>query len=246
MLTRGAAFFVFASASWALLPLIVRQELQRGPSTYGLFLACLGVGAIGGALLLPRLLARLSRDRIVAGATVLYAIAMLALAHSGNVYAAGAAMLLTGVGVDLRRIVTDDGRPDRPAGLGAGTRPGALLGRLHGRHGGRQRDLGAGRVMDRHSLCTHAYLPSAPCSALPRPGDTASDGHDADDRSPSLHWPPRCRSEEVESRPGPVMVTVEYRIDPCQSCTNSAALMQKDAQDQAARRRFHVGTVQRH
>jgi MFS family permease len=48
VLTRGAGFFVFASASWALLPLVVRQELQRGPGTYGLFLACLGVGAILG------------------------------------------------------------------------------------------------------------------------------------------------------------------------------------------------------
>jgi MFS family permease len=66
VLTRGAAFFVFASASWALLPLIVRQELHRGPSTFGLFLACLGIGAIGGALLLPRLHTRFSRDKIVA------------------------------------------------------------------------------------------------------------------------------------------------------------------------------------
>ena len=54
VLTRGASFFVFASASWALLPLIVRQELNSGPGTYGLFLACLGIGAIAGALLLPR------------------------------------------------------------------------------------------------------------------------------------------------------------------------------------------------
>ena len=67
MLTRGVAFLVFASASWALLPLIVRQELHSGPGTYGLFLACLGLGAVAGALLLPHAHARLSRDRIVAG-----------------------------------------------------------------------------------------------------------------------------------------------------------------------------------
>ena len=97
VLTRGAAFFVFASASWALLPLIVRQELKSGPGTYGLFLACLGVGAIIDALLLPHAHVRLTRDRIVAGATGLYSIAMLALAHSGNVYTAGAAMLVMGV-----------------------------------------------------------------------------------------------------------------------------------------------------
>src|SRR3569623_1199779 len=49
VLTRGIGFFVFASASWALLPLIVRQELASGPGTYGAFLACLGVGAVCGA-----------------------------------------------------------------------------------------------------------------------------------------------------------------------------------------------------
>ena len=97
VLTRGAAFFVFASASWALLPLIVRQELKSGPGTYGLFLACMGIGAIAGALLLPHAHVRATRDRMVAGATGLYSIAMLALAHSENVYTAGAAMLVMGV-----------------------------------------------------------------------------------------------------------------------------------------------------
>ena len=150
MLARGGAFFVFASAAWALLPLIVRQELKSGPGTYGLFLACMGLGAIAGALWLPRLHARVSRDRIVAGATGLYSIAMLALAHSGNVYAAGAAMLVTGAAW----ISVVSPRPDRLAGMGSCTRSGTFLGRLHGRHGRGQCTLGASRLMGRHSLLT--------------------------------------------------------------------------------------------
>ena len=43
-LIRGAGFFVFASATWALLPLIIRQELNLGPGTYGLFLGLSGRG----------------------------------------------------------------------------------------------------------------------------------------------------------------------------------------------------------
>jgi MFS family permease len=35
VLIRGGAFFVFASATWSLFPLIVRQELGRGPEVYG-------------------------------------------------------------------------------------------------------------------------------------------------------------------------------------------------------------------
>src|SRR5208283_805571 len=53
VLIRGGAFFVFASATWSLFPLIVRQQLGRGPEIYGLLLTCIGVGAVAGAMLLP-------------------------------------------------------------------------------------------------------------------------------------------------------------------------------------------------
>ena len=46
VLIRGVAFFVFASATWSLFPLIVRRELGRGPEIYGLLLTCIGVGAV--------------------------------------------------------------------------------------------------------------------------------------------------------------------------------------------------------
>src|SRR5678815_1232768 len=65
VLIRGSAFFVFASATWSLFPLIVRRELGMGPEIYGLLLTCIGIGAVGGALLLPRARARFSRDVLV-------------------------------------------------------------------------------------------------------------------------------------------------------------------------------------
>lgn len=43
-LMRAAAFFLFASATWALLPLLVRQEIGGGPDVYGLFLTAIGAG----------------------------------------------------------------------------------------------------------------------------------------------------------------------------------------------------------
>ena len=212
VLTRGAAFFVFASASWALLPLIVRQELKRGPSTYGFFLACLGAGAIGGALLLPRLHARVSRDRIVAGATGLYSIAMLALAHSGNVFAAGAAMLLTGVAwicvVSSLMTAAQTALPGwvRARGLAlfwvvftGGMAAGSVI---------------WGQVASWIGI-PYALTVSAVGALL---GIAATwqyriGRHDADDRSPSVHWPIPMLADDVESDRGPVMVTVEYRID---------------------------------
>ena len=97
VLIRGIAFFVFASATWSLFPLIVRRELGRGPEIYGLLLTCIGVGAVGGAMLLPRRARELSRDALVAGASVLYALAALALAHVQNLALLAVAMLATGV-----------------------------------------------------------------------------------------------------------------------------------------------------
>ena len=51
VLIRGAGFFIFASATWALFPLVVRSELGRGPEIYRLLLTCngAGAGAVAGA-----------------------------------------------------------------------------------------------------------------------------------------------------------------------------------------------------
>lgn len=97
VMIRGACFFVFASASWALMPLIVRHELQRGPDIYGLMLGCIGIGAIGGAVLMPRLIRKISRDMIIRGASMVYGIAMLALAFSSGVLTACCSMFFIGI-----------------------------------------------------------------------------------------------------------------------------------------------------
>jgi len=60
VLMRAGLFVFFASAIWALLPLTAEDQLHLGSGGYGLLLACVGVGAVAGALLLPRLRARLS------------------------------------------------------------------------------------------------------------------------------------------------------------------------------------------
>ena len=59
VLLRAAVFFAFASSVWALLPLVARQMLGGGAGFYGMLLGAVGAGAIGGALLMPRLRARL-------------------------------------------------------------------------------------------------------------------------------------------------------------------------------------------
>lgn len=76
-LVRAAAFFVFASAFWAMLPLIAREVLSGGPTLYGILLAALGAGAVVGALVLPAVKKRLGADRTVAAGTIGTAAVML-------------------------------------------------------------------------------------------------------------------------------------------------------------------------
>ena len=97
VLIRSLGFFVFASATWALFPLIVRRELERGPEIYGLLLTCIGVGAVSGALVLPKVRTWLSRDGMVASASLLYAAAALMLGHVHNLALLVVAMFATGV-----------------------------------------------------------------------------------------------------------------------------------------------------
>jgi MFS family permease len=60
ILLRAALLIFFASAIWALLPLVARNDLHLGSGGYGLLLGSVGIGAVGGAALLPRLNARLT------------------------------------------------------------------------------------------------------------------------------------------------------------------------------------------
>lgn len=63
-----------------MLPLVARRELGLGPGGYGIMLACIGLGAICGAVVLPKLRKRLNADRMMVAASVMFAITMLALA----------------------------------------------------------------------------------------------------------------------------------------------------------------------
>jgi predicted MFS family arabinose efflux permease len=78
---RSGGFIFFAIALVALLPLITRIELGRGPTSYGVLLGGLGLGAVTGALLLHRLRAHFSREGVVRTGSVLFALCCVTVAH---------------------------------------------------------------------------------------------------------------------------------------------------------------------
>ncbi len=95
-LIRATAFFVFAGAYWALLPLVARSQIAGGPALYGILLGTIGASAVGAAFGLRWLRARLDADRLLSIATLASAVAtgLFALAHASAV--AVAASLLAG------------------------------------------------------------------------------------------------------------------------------------------------------
>jgi MFS family permease len=70
---RTFTFACFASAVWALLAVVARQDLRQGALAYGILNGCLGAGAVVGASFLPRLRQRLSANMIVAGSSAVFA-----------------------------------------------------------------------------------------------------------------------------------------------------------------------------
>src|SRR5436305_1608483 len=76
VLIRTLAFSLFASAFWALLPLIASDYGAEG---YGAMLACFGGGALIGAGVLARMRQRLSFDTVVTVATLIFAAALFGL-----------------------------------------------------------------------------------------------------------------------------------------------------------------------
>jgi predicted MFS family arabinose efflux permease len=81
VLVRTGLFVPFASALWALLPLLVRYEVNLNCYGYGTLFGCLGMGAVIGAVFLPKLRSHFSTDTLVGGATVVFAAATAALAE---------------------------------------------------------------------------------------------------------------------------------------------------------------------
>jgi MFS family permease len=81
VLVRTGVFIFGASALWALLPIVARQELSLDATGYGIILGSLGLGAVAGAALLPRLRRSLPIDTLTTAATLVFALATLALAY---------------------------------------------------------------------------------------------------------------------------------------------------------------------
>jgi MFS family permease len=84
LLLYSFGFTLCASALWALLPVIARDQLGLGAGGYGMLSAGFGVGAITSAMLVPRGLHRTSLNTMVIASVVLWLAAALLIAWTSH------------------------------------------------------------------------------------------------------------------------------------------------------------------
>ncbi|ODT61056.1 MULTISPECIES: MFS transporter [Paracoccus] len=96
VMSRGALFGFAAIAVLALLPLVAKSHPEGGSLLFGGLLGCYGIGAIGGALLNPRIRARLNNENVVRMAFAGFAVSALVLGQTQSVWLHAAAMLPAG------------------------------------------------------------------------------------------------------------------------------------------------------
>ena len=213
VLLRGAAFSVSASALWALLPVVALRRLGLSESSFGLLMGCVGTGAILGATMLPRLRRRFAFDRMIALASLGLASGLIALAFipwaelvAVTLLPTGACWLivLSSLNTSAQRVAPGWVRARTLAAFQLVMQGGLALGSLTW-------GLVTGAV-DVETALTIAAAGLVAGVALARRWPLAKSEHS--DLAPAGVW--SDPSVDVEPRPedGPVLITVEYEVEP--------------------------------
>jgi MFS family permease len=95
---RCFAFTLFASALWSLLPLVAKNQVGGGPSTYGIMLGALGGGALVGAAVIGWMRQNLGLRRLFAVSTCCFALATTVLAVANSLWAIVPLLAVGGLG----------------------------------------------------------------------------------------------------------------------------------------------------
>ena len=96
ILIRAFMMTSCVAAMWALLAVVAQQDLKSGALGYGLLNGCIGLGAVGGAIFLPKVRSRFNANAICVGAAVAFAFVLSVMAFAHQTKYVVAALLLGG------------------------------------------------------------------------------------------------------------------------------------------------------
>ena len=223
VLWRISIFFLHATALLALLPLLAKGLEGGGAGTFTLLLASMGAGAITAAMFLPRLRQAMARDVLVIRGTALQAAATGVMAVAPNVYVAVPAMFVGGMAwittANSLSVSAQLALPNWVRARGMSIYQMAIMGSTA---------LGAavwGQVATWSNV--HASLGIAAVTgvlAMLVVQRRVADRSMEEDLSPSRAF--KAPVADAPPGTGPVVVTIEYFIDPARA-TEFRAVMQE-------------------
>lgn len=211
-LIRSVGFFLFASAYWALLPLVARVQINGGPALYGILLGAIGASAVAGALVLPAVKKRLGPDGLAAVGIVGTALALVLFGLAREPLAALAASFVAGLSwiavLATINVSAQVGLPAWVRGRGLALFVTVQFGSM---------SLGSmvwGQLASHIGLpATHLVAAAALLAALLLLRSWKLQTGEGADLTPSMHWPTPVVAQDIEGDRGPVLVTVEYQIE---------------------------------
>ncbi|MGD0720027.1 MAG: MFS transporter [Roseiarcus sp.] len=211
-LVRALAFFPFASAYWALLPLVARSQMTQGPTLYGILLGAIGVGAIIGSLSLNWLKTQLGPNGMVAIGTLATALALVMFGLARNPYTAVYACVVAGaswtVVLTSLYVSAQVALPDWVRGRGLAIFLTVIFGAT---------TVGSaawGQAAGMEGLPIAHYLAAAGAVlAIPLTWFWKLQTGEGLDLTPSMHWRAPRLAQKIENNRGPVLVTVQYRVE---------------------------------
>jgi len=212
---RGVSFFLFATAYWALLPLVARNQIGGGPALYGILLGSIGAGAVGGAFLLPWLKTKLGPDLLVAAGTLGSGAALVLFGVARQSLVGVVASLIAGMSwiavLATLNVSAQLALPEWVRARGLAAYLTVVFGGM---------TLGSavwGKTAQTMGLpATHFIACIGALAAIPLTWRWKLQISGGLDLTPSMHWPVPITTGEIKRDRGPVLVTVEYRVDPKQ------------------------------
>src|SRR4051812_21993123 len=211
---RTAAFFLNSTALLALLPLEARRlGSAGGATTYTVMLACLGLGAILAAFNLQRVRNLWDRDQLAVYGSIVQAGATVAVASSPTIWTAAPGMFVAGIAwITVANSVTVAAQlslPDWVRARGMSIYQMAIMG---------SSALGAvvwGRIAEWTTVPTSLLCAAvAMLLGLFFTRGRPLEGEQEHDHTPTHPFPEPVPAREMQADDGPVMVTLEYQIDP--------------------------------
>jgi len=222
VLVRTAAFSFGASAVWAVLPIYARWQLNLGAAGYGGLLGCFGTGAMVAGTGLPRLGQRLSRNAICGLASAVFALGLLGLAEFPNLVVVCVLMAVEGASwtaaMTVLNVAAQLSVPAWVQGRALALYQIVFQGGMAGA------SVLWGWVAERQNVRA-AMLYAAAAVGVGLISmlrfRLASDANLALD---PFHRPMPKVADDIDPEAGPILVTIEYRIDPRTAREFSAAM----------------------